>query len=155
MISYLSYSQSQPKNDDFQKIYELSLASENDDSSPYKHTSSIDPKSNVFIQQIGELNNVYTNTQTIEGTISIFQQGLNNKAGLFLKSRKIDYHLTQTGNNNRYLHFNSWDPEIIKVNALQNGNDNDLIIHGENGISEKMQINFTGNNRAIIIRNFN
>ncbi|WP_224487936.1 hypothetical protein [Robertkochia flava] len=109
----------------------------------------------VYIQQIGQSNKVFTYAQTSKGSISVLQEGNNNKAGLFLKAETIEYNLTQSGNDNKYLHFNISNPDLIKVNAVQQGNDTDIIIHGKNSISEKMKINMIGNDRALIIRNFN
>lgn len=112
-------------------------------------------QNSVYISQIGDLNKVDTYSYTSQGAISVLQNGDNNKAGLFLKAESIDYQLTQKGDNNRYLHFNWSTPELIKVNATQTGNNTDIIIHGKNSISEKIKIDMQGNDRALIIRNFN
>lgn len=109
----------------------------------------------VYIQQIGQSNKIISYSQTENGSISVQQDGNNNRAGLFLKAQTIEYNLSQSGDDNKYLHFNISTPDLIKVNAVQQGKNTDIIIHGKNSISEKLKINMKGNDRSLIIRNFN
>lgn len=61
--------------------------------------------------------------------------------------------LIQNGDNQSfYYNESSIVPSELKVNM--EGSGNYLEVFGNNGISENMQINMTGNDRSVIIRNY-
>lgn len=109
----------------------------------------------VYIRQQGNENFGLVVAKSERSDISLVQNGDGNKAALFLKSETIDYKLVQQGNNNRFLHLNNKNSELIEANVMQLGNQLNIIVSGNNGISEKMKINMTGDSRSLIIRNFN
>lgn len=109
----------------------------------------------VYIRQAGNNNGMVLKIKASSSDIEIWQKGDDNQAYFDLRADHIQYDLTQLGNGNRYLHFNTTNPELISVNTLQTGNDLDIIVHGNNSISEKLKVNMKGDSRTLIIRNFN
>ncbi|WP_224484874.1 hypothetical protein [Robertkochia aurantiaca] len=130
---------------------QLNLVSNQNSTSPARTISN----NNIFIKQIGINNTATVANVSNSSKIEIEQNGNKNEAGLYLQAERIQYRLQQLGDDHKYLHFNNSNPELINVNAIQNGNGTDIIIHGKNSLSEKLKINMNGNARSLIIRNFN
>lgn len=114
-----------------------------------------DPASNVYISQIGDENQVFVFADSENNLSNINQNGDYNNVGLYLQAESIKYEISQIGDNHMYLHFDKSNPQLIEVNALQKGDGTDIVIHGKNSISERMKIKIQGNDRSLIIRNFN
>ena len=109
----------------------------------------------IFINQIGNTNRVDLHTKSNATDVEIIQRGLNNQADLSLQANRIDYSLLQNGNNNLLMEFNvNPDTELLQRSVEQNGNGQNLIIHGQNRLVDKMKINMQGS-QTIILRNTN
>ena len=110
----------------------------------------------VFINQIGAANTTNITTQSQISDIKLTQLGNSNQIDLNLKATIIDYSVTQLGNNNLLLEYNTFnDKRLIQRTVQQNGDNQNLIIHGNNGIVDKMKINMNKDSRSLIIRNSN
>jgi len=108
----------------------------------------------VYIQQIGEENNVVTNTRSFRSNINILQRGRNNDVALDITSGIIEENIFQSGANNSVIDLSSQGTISHNVAVFQNGRNQNLIMAGNNSISEKMIVNMRGKNQTVLIRNF-
>ena len=81
------------------------------------------------------------------------QFGDENKIDLKIKARKIDETVIQLGLSNSFLDLNPNGNYSHKATAIQTGKNQNLILAGNNSISEKMLINMKGKGQTILIRN--
>ena len=110
----------------------------------------------VFINQIGDNNSSNVATQSAISTVKLNQFGNSNQINLQLKAEVIDYSVIQNGNNNLLLEYNMFnDKQLIQRTVQQNGNNQNLVIHGRNSIVDKMEINMGSGSQSLIIRNTN
>ncbi|MEM7086314.1 MAG: hypothetical protein AAF489_09040 [Bacteroidota bacterium] len=108
----------------------------------------------IYIQQIGDENNVVANTRSFRSNINILQRGSNNEVGLDITSGVIEENVFQRGANNRFLDLSSKATISHSAAVFQNGTNQNLFMVGNNSISEKMIVNMRGKNQTVLIRNF-
>ncbi len=112
--------------------------------------------SGVFINQIGNNNISNVATQSAISNVKLNQFGNSNQINLQLKAEVIDYSVTQNGNNNLLLEYNMFNgKQLLQRTVQQNGNNQNLVIHGRNSIVDKMKINMGSGSQSLIIRNTN
>ena len=111
----------------------------------------------VFINQIGDNNVTMVQTISQKSDINLLQTGNGNTLGLDLYARNIIYNSLQQGNGNTLLEFNSsfYGKELIQRDIRQIGNDQNLIIHGSNGLSDRLHVRMSNSGQSLIIRNTN
>jgi len=107
----------------------------------------------VFIRQIGNDNDIVSNSQATNKNINTLQFGDENKIDLKIKARKIDETVIQLGLSNSFLDLNPNGNYSHKATAIQTGKNQNLILAGNNSISEKMLVNMKGKGQTILIRN--
>lgn len=108
----------------------------------------------IFIQQIGVYNKAYANIKAEKKDMQISQEGNFNKAALHLKAEQVVYNLTQRGDHIGYFAFSVGNPQLISHQVTQTGNNLNLVVHGQNTLYDKLKLNMQGENRSLIIRNF-
>lgn len=107
------------------------------------------------INQIGNNNKLDLTTISNSSGITIDQIGDDNRTLLFLRGEQIDYSVLQQGNNNLLLEYNNNpDKQLLQREVNQIGNRQNLIIHGQNDIVDRMKITMRGS-QSVIIRNTN
>ena len=107
----------------------------------------------VFIDQVGTGNVAEATVISNSSQVAITQDGDFNEARLFLNALNIDQTVLQVGNNNSFSDFiNSGAPDHGGT-FIQQGNNNSIIRHNTNSISQRINILQTGN-QNIEIRNF-
>lgn len=110
----------------------------------------------IFINQIGNGNSANVATQSQISDIQLNQFGNSNKINLNIKAEIIDYKVNQQGNNNLLLEFNTFNnKQLLQRSVEQNGDGQNLVIHGRNSIVDKMKITMEQGSQSIIIRNTN
>lgn len=110
----------------------------------------------VFINQVGDNNTARVAARSQVSDIQLNQVGDLNRMNLNLRANVIDYQATQLGDNNLLLEYPTFGDKVLLERAIeQNGDNQNLIIHGRNGIIDKMQIRMGGDSRSLIIRNSN
>ena len=107
----------------------------------------------VFIRQIGNNNDIVSNSQATKKNINLYQHGDENKIDLKIKARKIDETVIQIGLSNSFLDLNPNGNYSHKASAIQTGKNQKLILAGNNSISKKMIVNMKGKGQTILIRN--
>ena len=107
----------------------------------------------VFIRQIGNNNDIVSNSQATKKNINLYQHGDENKIDLKIKAKKIDETVIQRGFSNSFLDLNPNGSYSHKASVFQRGKNQNLILLGNNSISKQMTVNMKGKGQTILIRN--
>jgi hypothetical protein len=107
----------------------------------------------VYIQQVGNNNNVVSNTSSSRSNINLFQRGNNNEVGIDVTAGIIDENVIQNGNNNSFFDFSPNTTMFHRAAVYQSGTNQNLLWYGNNSISEKLMVRMKGKNQTVIIRN--
>jgi len=106
----------------------------------------------IFINQIGNYNEITASLQTQKSSLQLTQQGNYNTTGLYVRASEVNQTVVQSGDDHRYVNFS--DTEIQNLEVLQTGTGQNLIMHGDNSISDNLKIRMNGNGQSVTIRNF-
>jgi hypothetical protein len=117
------------------------------------NSSNLSSYNTVFIRQIGNNNDIVSNSQAINKNINLYQYGDENKIDLKIKAKKIDEIVIQRGFSNSFLDLNLNGNFSHKTTAIQIGKNQNLLLAGNNSISQKMIVNMKGKGQTILIRN--
>lgn len=109
----------------------------------------------VMIAQIGSNNTTVTNASSDNGTIQVAQRGDDNTTFISVSATELKSTVIQSGNNNNYLNFNVFNQDVHQTEIIQNGNNQNLIRHGGNALSDKLKVSMQGEGQSVIIRSFN
>lgn len=108
------------------------------------------------IQQIGDQNNIYSNTRSNSSEISYTQIGRSNDIYNDASSNRIEENVLQVGANHNFTDINSNNSRFHAADVIQYGKNQNLIWLGsQNSISEKMLVSMKGQNQTVIVRNLN
>ncbi len=117
-------------------------------------SNSIAAKTNaIYIQQVGNNNDVISNTRSLYSNINLVQRGSNNEVGLNITAGIINENIFQNGSNHKFFDFSSKGTMLHNAAVYQSGRNQNLLWYGNNSISEKMMIRMKGTNQTVIIRN--
>ena len=108
---------------------------------------------NVYIVQIGNYNEVTSNTRSRNSNINLYQRGNNNNVLLNVTARTIGESVIQRGYNHSFINLSSNKVNFNRARAIQIGRNQKLLWVGSNSISEKLMVRMKGNNQRVIIRN--
>jgi hypothetical protein len=111
--------------------------------------------SSVFINQIGSNNDAEIRVNAPTSFINVLQNGFSNEMLIDITASDITQNITQNGESNRYYNFSNNPTAVQNMEVLQNGINQDITVFGSNSLSENIKINMQGNDRSIIVRNFN
>lgn len=112
-------------------------------------------KEGAFINQQGNGNTLELQTASNSNGVLIDQIGDENTVLLNLRANRIDYSVLQNGDNNMLLEYSTQaNKQLLQRRIEQSGNGQNLIIHGQNSIIDRMQIIMNGS-QSVIIRNTN
>lgn len=135
-------------------LYDLVLFSESISTSPLKEPTIKSQNDDIFIAQVGEGNSSNVNIVSRETSLSLAQFGDENFTSINVNVKDFEGDLLQNGNRN-YSATLAHDPNMdLKLGVKQNGNQNHFISHGTNSIGSNLQLNISGDQQTIIVRNF-
>lgn len=117
--------------------------------------SAVSTSNNVNIKQIGNFNKVIFNTNSAQSEIELLQNGDYNNIQLELNALRINEKVIQNGNRNSFTDINTFGTNLHEAEIIQNGNNQNITWYGDNSISEKMKVNMQGNDKILVVRNFN
>lgn len=117
------------------------------------NSKNISTSNNVYIQQIGNKNDIISNTRSLYSDISLLQKGNNNEILLDITAGKINENVLQTGVNNSVVDLNAKGSILHSTAVLQKGANQNLIMLGSNSISDNMIILMQGKRQTILVRN--
>ncbi|MHC5202386.1 hypothetical protein [Myroides sp. LJL119] len=87
--------------------------------------------------------------------LSYAQKGNTNYIDVNVQGYDIKQNIVQSGDNNTFSQYSN-NPFIEQnIQVFQNGTNLDVSVFGENSISKDMQIYMQGDQRSLIINNFN
>ena len=110
----------------------------------------------VLISQVGENNVGAVSTAGSNSLVTLNQNGNDNAMQLDLRANTIDYQAIQNGDNNLLLELsNGVDTHLLQRSVEQTGNGHNLVIHGNNTLSNRMVIQMNNDGQSVIIRNTN
>lgn len=111
--------------------------------------------SSIFILQVGTDNIIETSANSTDIELAMNQNGSNNVIRMVDNADRINVSVTQNGDQNTFTKYNFFNNTIVNSSFIQNGNNQDINVFGENSISETMKITMTGDGHSLIVRNFN
>ncbi|MAW93659.1 MULTISPECIES: hypothetical protein [unclassified Leeuwenhoekiella] len=111
--------------------------------------------SSIFIVQVGTDNLIETSANSPNVELALNQNGSNNVIRMIDSADKINVSVIQNGNQNTLTKYNFFSNTLVNSTFIQNGNNQDINVFGENSISETMKITMTGDGQSLIVRNFN
>lgn len=109
----------------------------------------------IAVLQIGQYNTVTTTVQAQTSTLSYNQQGSYNDVDIVATGKDINHRIYQYGDHNSLDTFTLNPTSQQSLELIQRGNNQDVSIFGENSMSKDMKITLEGNDKTLIIRNFN
>lgn len=108
----------------------------------------------VFINQVGNDNTALVAIRSQVSDVNLLQAGDLNKMRLNLQADFVDYQALQLGTNNLLLEYPSLGNKTLLQRVVEQYGDNQsLIIHGQNSIIDKMRIRMEAGSQSLIIRN--
>ncbi|NCT16974.1 MAG: hypothetical protein COZ75_05285 [Flavobacteriaceae bacterium CG_4_8_14_3_um_filter_34_10] len=109
----------------------------------------------IFIEQIGTGNTLVANTRSKINDFTFSQNGESNNIYLDINATTISQSITQIGNKNQFLNITTNLFGLHNAEVVQNGNNQDITLYGNNNLSNKIKIYMQGNDKSVIVRNFN
>lgn len=86
-------------------------------------------------------------------TVYLKQYGFGNVSEIN-QSLQTTQQVQQVGKNNYYSFYDYYNNTPIKLNVVQNGNENSLQVYGTNSLMKGAKIVQNSNNQNIIIKNY-
>ncbi|AZQ44075.1 hypothetical protein [Nonlabens ponticola] len=108
----------------------------------------------VFIEQAGFGNQASVTAASDNSEINLFQSGNFNQSFIKLNATSIRENVLQRGNSNLFIDYSVHGARTHNVDLIQDGSYNTVISAGRNSISERLQINQTGNGAAAFVIHF-
>lgn len=127
------------------------LSSFNNNQLNLSDNASINQKNAVFIQQIGNFNQVISQTQSQSSNLELMQNGDFNNITLKVNAPDINARVIQNGDNNSVLDYIYYSNLDVKLNAVQNGNNLTINRIGVNSLSNKLQLVQEGSFKTITV----
>ena len=115
------------------------------------NNSIINQQNEILIQQIGDFNTVYTQTQSSTSNLELFQFGNYNEIDLIINAPSIKGTVLQNGNNNSVIDNIYYTNQNVELNVIQNGNNLSLNRIGVNSLTNKIQLVQEGSFKTITI----
>ena len=122
---------------------------------PLQANSQLSNTTSIYIEQVGSGNQVSLFSKSESSDINLTQNGNDNSVRTEITALNIIADITQKGDNHFLTEFTNAPSLNLERTINQNGNSQNLTIHGSNSLSEKMSVAMEGNTNTIIIRNFN
>lgn len=107
----------------------------------------------IFIQQVGNNNQVDSSITSNVSNVTLTQDGRDNYIFIDKTASEINQFVSQQGNNNEVYDFNYSSENPLNNNFSQSGNNLNLINIGANSISKEITVKQSGNSGTVIILN--
>lgn len=109
----------------------------------------------IAITQIGDQNRLNTQIQASESNVSYHQLGSYNTIDVVATAKEISQNINQQGDYNHFESYSNNPNAQQSLELMQYGNQQNVSIFGENSLSRDMKIKIEGNDKTLVIRNFN
>lgn|GEM_PF-4198919 len=110
-------------------------------------------KSKIQIQQVGQNNNIRTNTVSSINQTRMLQIGQRNNVFQELIAGQIQNTIVQTGYDNSFIHLDNSISRAHTATVVQYGLRQNLVWVGDNSLSQNMHIRMRGKNQTVFVRN--
>lgn len=117
----------------------------------FNNNTEINQQNSVIIQQIGDYNTVYSQTQSQSSNLELIQIGDFNNIQLEVNAPTINGRIIQNGNNNSVLDVIYYSNLDVGINAIQNGDNLTINRIGVNSLSNKLQLVQEGSFKTITV----
>ncbi len=112
-------------------------------------------KSNsVFIEQIGNYNNINSVVSSDKSKVNLFQIGNYNEINYTVSALYINDFVLQYGNNNSFSIHSFRENTYQSIEVIQNGENQNLTWLGANLISENLKITMQGYSQSLTVLNY-
>lgn len=108
----------------------------------------------VFINQIGNGNQVSTTIRSLENKSVYIQKGNYNNIYSNVNAKTYTSSIVQNGDRHKAFNFANSPEQDLSLELNQQGNSNHFEQFGSNSIGNKMKFQMAGNARSLIVRNF-
>lgn len=112
-------------------------------------------RSYVYVNQIGDYNSLFSDTNTTQDQSEYNQFGDYNFVDISIRSNMVNQNVNQLGNGNSFENYSYNSFNRHEIGVVQKGDNIDVQVFGSNSISEGMKINVIGNDKSVIVRNYN
>lgn len=154
-ISFAQNTVEEVRSSDIIKEFGLFNTVQNASINPTQISNISYDSNSIYIDQIGSNNTISLKSFTESSTIDLTQNGNNNVVKLNFTALSAVENFHQLGDNHYLAAYGNTPSLNLQRTVNQTGSGQRLTIHGNNSISEKMQLNMKGATSTIIIRNFN
>ena len=154
-ISFAQNTVEEVRSSDIIKEFGLFNTVQNASINPIQISTISYDSNSIYIDQIGSNNIISLKSFTESSTIDLTQNGNNNMVKLNFTALSAVENFHQLGDNHYLAAYGNTPSLNLQRTVNQTGSGQRLTIHGNNSISEKMQLNMKGATSTIIIRNFN
>ena len=117
----------------------------------FNNNTEINQQNSVIIQQIGDYNRVYSQTQSQSSNLELVQIGDFNNIQLEVNAPTINGRIIQNGNNTSGLDVIYYSNLDVGINAIQNGDNLTINRIGVNSLSNKLQLVQEGSFKTITV----
>ena len=105
----------------------------------------------ILIQQIGNYNRIYSQTQSNSSDIELIQHGDNNNIDLSINAPSITGKISQDGNSNTVLNSIYYTNMNVNVNDQQIGDNLTINRIGINSLTNKLRLVQQGSSKTITV----
>ena len=105
----------------------------------------------ILIQQIGNYNRIYSQTQSNSSDIELIQHGDNNNIDLSINAPSITGKISQDGNSNTVLNSIYYTNMNVNVNDQQIGDNLTINRIGVNSLTNKLRLVQQGSYKTITV----
>jgi len=109
----------------------------------------------IAVFQIGDQNTLNTQIQAAGSELSYNQLGSYNSIDVIATAKEINHKINQQGDYNHFESYSHNPNAQQSLELIQYGNQQNVSIFGENSLSREMKIKVEGNDKTLVIRNFN
>ena len=108
----------------------------------------------VFINQIGDRNQVYTSVRAQENKSVYIQNGNFNNIYSNVSAKTFTSSIVQNGDRHKAFNFVNSPGEEISLELNQQGKNHHFEQFGSNSIGNNLKFQMNGDSRSLIVRNF-
>ncbi len=105
---------------------------------------------NIYIEQVGTDNTIYTSITAQSSDIKLYQTGNNNTIDITEYSKNIEKEIIQTGTYNTVIDYSFNRESSTNLELIQEGSNLNFERFGTNELSKSLKFKMTGNAKTII-----
>jgi len=108
---------------------------------------------NTYFNIQSEADQYVSNFYLYQSSVEILQVGNYNQTAVESNSKDVQS-IIQNGDANLFERYTYYNSQACELQVIQNGNNNTILIFGQNDLSNQMQIIQNTQHQTLIINNF-